>query len=312
MPELKPKVIVITGPTASGKTALSVKLAKTYNGEVISADSMQIYKHMNIGTAKPSKDEMDGIPHHLIDFLDPDQTFSVAMFVEQANKIADQIISRGKIPIICGGTGLYISSFVENLRFSGNSGNEQLREKLFERIDREGSEKLLEELSVYDALSAAKLHSSDKIRIVRALELAVSGLTLTKQNELSKQEIKYDTCIIGLTSADRGLLYNRINQRVDQMMKSGLIEEAKTLYGRYSKTAAQAIGYKELFSYFNGEQTLQAATEKIKQGSRNYAKRQLTWLRCNPLVNWVYTDRIQSNENIFKICIKILEIYGMI
>lgn len=308
----KPNVIVVTGPTASGKTALAVQLAKAYGGEVISADSMQIYKGMNIGTAKPTPEEMQGVPHHLMDFLEPDERFSVARFAGEANRIADDILSRGKLPILCGGTGLYISAFTDNIRFEGGGEDAALRSELARRAE-EDTAPLLAELAALDPDTAAKLHPSDKTRIIRALELAIGGLTLSEQNRLSKQPAKYHVCMLALTCADRSLLYDRINRRVDRMMEQGLAAEAETLRGRYSKTAAQAIGYKELFDYFDGKQTLPQTVERIKQGTRNYAKRQLTWLRPNPAVNWLYTDRAeQFQENIFKIATKILEMRGMV
>ncbi len=309
----KPDVIVITGPTASGKTALAIQLAKELNGEVVSADSMQIYKEMDIGTAKPSPEEMEGIPHHLIDILSPDQTFSVAAFCEEAGRITEDILARGKRPILCGGTGLYITAFTENLRFEGVGIDSGLREQLTRRAEEEGTQILLEELSRLDPETAARLHPSDKVRIVRALELAMNGLTLSEQNRRSRQPARYNFCMLALTCADRAILYDRINRRVDRMLETGLIEEAEKLRGRYSKTAAQAIGYKELFEYFDGHQTLDQAVERIKQGTRNYAKRQLTWLRANPSVNWIYTDKTENfHNNIFKIGIKILEISGAI
>jgi len=308
----KPNVIVVTGPTASGKTALAVRLAKAYGGEVISADSMQIYKQMNIGTAKPTREEMQGVPHHLLDFLEPDESFSVARFAGEANEIADDILSRGKLPILCGGTGLYISAFTDNLRFEGGSGDSVLRDELARRAE-EDTAPLLVELAALDPDTAVKLHPSDKTRIIRALELAICGLTLSEQNRLSKQPSKYNVCMLALTCADRSLLYDRINRRVDRMFEEGLAAEAEKLQGRYSKTAAQAIGYKELFEYFDKKQTLPQTIERIKQGTRNYAKRQLTWLRPNSAVNWVYTDRAaQFQENIFEIVIKILEMRGMV
>lgn len=308
----KPNVIVVTGPTASGKTALAVQLAKAFGGEVISADSMQIYKQMNIGTAKPTREEMQGVPHHLMDFLEPDESFSVARFAGEANRIADGILSRGKLPILCGGTGLYISAFTDNLRFEGGGGDSVLRDELSRRAE-EDTAPLLAELTALDPDTAAKLHPSDKTRIIRALELAICGLTLSEQNRLSKQPSKYNVCMLALTCADRSLLYDRINRRVDRMFEEGLVAEAEKLQGRYSKTAAQAIGYKELFEYFDKKQTLPQTIERIKQGTRNYAKRQLTWLRPNSAVNWVYTDRAaQFQENIFEIVIKILEMRGMV
>ncbi len=289
-------VIVIVGPTASGKTSLAVRLAKEMNGEVISADSMQIYKGMDIATAKPTAEEMGGIRHHLIDFLPANESFSVAKFKQLAENAIDDIISRGKTPIIAGGTGLYVSAVVDNTSFL-DCGNSDIRQKLEKRAEQEGIETLFEELKSLDAETAEKLHINDSKRIIRALELYYStGQTMTKQRELSHlEQSRFDFCIIGLNAHDRQFLYDRINRRVDIMLENGLIDEAKAFYSSdYSNTAKQAIGYKELKPYIDGEVSLDEAVEKLKTETRRYAKRQLTWFRKMENIHWIYIDDTQS------------------
>lgn len=285
-------LIVVAGPTASGKTALGIELCKRLDGEVISADSMQIYKGMNIATAKPSKAEMDGIPHHLIDIIPPEETFSVADFKDLAQKKAEDIYSRGKIPVIVGGTGLYIDSLVDNISLSDASTDEELRKSLFERAEKEGTASLLEELKSIDPDYAEKLHESNLKRIVRALELWYTAhITMTQQIANSRlTPSPFNVCYIVLEAKDREYLYERINRRVDIMMEMGLLKEAEEYYSTCGKTSAQAIGYKELAPYFEGEKTLEEAVEALKQSTRRYAKRQLTWFRRRENAFRLYID----------------------
>lgn len=304
------KVIVIVGPTASGKTSLSIEIAKRFNGEIISADSMQIYKYMDIATAKPTAEEMQGIKHHLIDFLSPCEKFSVAKYKELCYGCIDDIIERNKLPIIVGGTGLYIDTVVNNTVFlEGDSSD--IRNTLEKNCEENGIESLYEKLKEIDPQSAEKLHLSDKKRIIRALEVYYStGKTISEQNRLSHTEkSKYDFLIIGLNANDREFLYNRINSRVDLMIESGLIEEAQNFYNSdFSLTAVQAIGYKELKPYLDGFCTLDEAKEKLKMETRRYAKRQLTWFRRNKDINWIYID---NSEDVFDKSVEIIENFGV-
>ena len=288
------RLIVVAGPTASGKTSLSIELAKKYNGEIVSADSMQIYKGMDIATAKPTKEEMQGIPHHLIDFLSPTESFSVSEYVTLAKGAIDDITKRGKLPILCGGTGLYVRSLVENVKFSEEKTDKKLREELNERYKNEGGEVLLKELAQFDEETAKTLHPNNSKRIIRAIEIyKTTGITMSQHIKNSKNEPSpYDLTAIGITYADRQKLYDRINLRVDIMMKNGLLKETKDFYSRYnSNTASAAIGYKELKPYLDGEVTLEAAVEKLKQETRHYAKRQLTWFRRDEYINWIEADK---------------------
>lgn len=290
----KTRLIAIVGATASGKTSLSIELAKKYNGEIVSADSMQIYKGMDIATAKPTKEEMQGIPHHLIDFLSPTENFSVSEYVTLAKGAIDDITQRGKLPILCGGTGLYVRSLVENVKFSEEKTDEKLREELNERYKKEGGEILLKELAEFDEETAKTLHPNNGKRIIRAIEIyRTTGITMAQHIKNSKNEPSpYDLTAIGITYADRQKLYDRINLRVDIMMKNGLLKEAEDFYSRYnSNTASAAIGYKELKPYLDGEVTLETAVEKLKQETRHYAKRQLTWFRRDEYINWIEADK---------------------
>ena len=291
------KVIVIAGATASGKTSLSIKIAQKYDGEVVSADSMQIYKGMNIATAKPSKEEMCGIPHHLMDFLSPEETFSVSQYVDMAKEKINDILLRGKVPVVCGGTGLYIRSLVENVRFSPHDPNEKLRDELNARYEKEGGEVLLKELAEFDEETAKTLHPSNNKRIIRAIEIyKTTGRTMSEHIRDSKNTPSpYDWTVIGLTFADRQKLYDRIDLRVDVMLEMGLLDEAREFYREHKgKTATGAIGYKELKPYLDGEMSLDEAVERLKQVTRNYAKRQLTWFKKDEYINWIYADRCKD------------------
>lgn len=292
-------VLVIVGPTASGKTALSVECAIKLKGEIISADSMQIYKGMSVATAKPTAKEMRGIKHHLIDFLDTSEKYSVADFVKDASKEIMSVYQTGKLPIIAGGTGLYVDSLINNIKFTQADTVFELRERLNEKMEKIGAQKMLDELSEFDKATADRLHPSNKKRIIRAFEVyELTGKTLSELEVESKSEPSpYKPVFIGINFKDRDKLYERINKRVDVMLENGLLEEAKKYYALpYENTAAQAIGYKELKPYFDGEISLENAVENLKLSTRHYAKRQLTWFKRNENIKWFYYDDYQSNE----------------
>ncbi len=306
-------LIVVAGPTASGKTALGVEISKRFDGEVISADSMQIYKGMNIATAKPSREEMRGIPHHLIDFVSPENSFSVADFKALAEEKIDDIVRRKKFPVIVGGTGLYIDSLVENITLNDAPVDEGLRKALAERAEKEGAAVLLEEVREIDPEYAEKLHENNLKRIIRVLELwHTSHITMTRQIELShKNPSPYNVCYIVLDVRSRDCLYERINRRVDSMLEAGLLKEAEEYYGSCGKTSAQAIGYKELAPYFNGEKTLGEAVESLKQSTRRYAKRQLTWFRKNETAHRIYIDGYESQQSMIDDAVSVIENSGV-
>lgn len=293
-------LIVICGPTASGKTALSIALAKTIGCEVVSADSMQIYKGMTIATAKPTPEEMDGVPHHLIDFLEPSNSFSVADYVSLAHKAIEDIASRGMIPLVCGGTGLYINSLVDNITFDESCSSTTLRDELLELAKEKGNGYLLEMLRKFDPESAERFHENNLTRIIRAIEVyKTTGKTISQFNRESKDKgSPYDAVMIGINYRDRQKLYDRINLRVDLMLENGLLDEAKEVLSGDLKTSYQAIGYKELAPYFKGEASLEDCIDKLKMESRRYAKRQLTWFRRDERINWIYADECSSFEEI--------------
>lgn len=307
----KIKLITVVGPTASGKTRLGVELAKRYGGEVISADSMQIYKGMQIATAKPTVEEMQGIPHHLMDFLEPNQTYSVAMFVDDAKKCIEDISSRGKIPVIVGGTGLYVDSLLNNISFHESQRDNELSEKLRELYYTEGVDYLLDMLRKFDGESAERLETEkNPKRIIRAIEFyKTTGITITKQNKKSKnEESPYSAIKLGLNFEDRQKLYDRINERVDLMVEAGLVLEAKRVFNsELSFTSVKAIGYKELFPYLKGELPLEECIEKLKQETRRYAKRQITWFKRDKEINWLYPDKAESFEQLFEQAVQITE-----
>ncbi len=285
-------LLVVAGPTASGKTALAVELARRLNGEIISGDSMQVYAPLQIGTARPTEEEMGGIPHHLLGFLPLDAAYSVAQYTADAHAAIAAVEGRGHLPILCGGTGLYIQAVTEDLTFPEQAGDPALRARLKERALDEGGSVLLEELRGIDPDTAARLHPNDIGRIVRALEVyAVTGRTITEQNRLSRQGgSRYRPAGILLDFRDRQILYDRIGRRVDRMLEQGLLEEAeRALASANAATAMQAIGYKELAPYFSGEIDLESAVDRLKQETRRYAKRQLSWFRRMPLCT-LYVD----------------------
>lgn len=295
-------VIAVVGPTASGKTALSIAIAKAYGGEIVSADSMQIYKGMDIATAKPDLTERDGIPHHLMDFLDPEEPFSVSDYVRLANQAIDGIHSRGRIPVLVGGTGLYVDSLLENIIFTETETDPLLREQLRLRAAEEGGESLLAELAEFDPSYAATLHPNNINRIIRGIEIyRTTGMTMSEHRVRSRQvPSRFSPCLIGLNYTDRKLLYQRIDQRVDLMVERGLLQEAQAVLRQdHLKTAVQAIGYKELKPYFAGELSLAEALDNLKRQTRRYAKRQLTWFRKNSRITWLYPDQAGSEEELF-------------
>ena len=295
-------VIAVVGPTASGKTSLSIEIAKNFSGQVVSADSMQIYEKMNIATAKPTEDEMQGVKHHLIGFQPIDKKFSVAEYVTLANECIEKIHNDGNLPIIAGGTGLYVDSLLQNIQFSKENENTEVRKELTDMFDEKGAEFMLDWLNEIDPETASRLHLNDKSRIIRALEIyKLTGKTLTEQKVLSRlEETPYDVLYIGINYRDRNILYDRINLRVDLMIENGLLEEAEDFYNiPADKTACQAIGYKELAPYFRDELTLEDCVEKLKLETRHYAKRQLTWFRKNENVNWIYPDDYANSQEMY-------------
>ena len=305
------KIICVAGPTASGKTALAVELAKELNGEVVSCDSMQVYRRMDIGTAKPTIDEMQGIVHHMLDVAEPDEDFSVSRYCEMASPIVDDIVARGKTAIIAGGTGLYMDALIKGNDFAPCPSTGR-REELEEKADREGMEVLMDWLRSIDPQAAARLHLSDRKRIIRALEVYLeTGETITAHN-LKTQAIppKYSPLWLGIDFTERSELYRRIDLRVDLMLQMGLLDEIRQLLADGvppSCTAMQAIGYKEFVAALDGNGTIEEAASLVQQSSRRYAKRQLTWFRRNKNMNWLLRDRdeilsaarriIQENDN---------------
>lgn len=294
------KVIFVVGPTASGKTSLGIALAKEFDGEIISADSMQIYKGIHIASAAPDIEEQDGIPHHLLEFLELDSSFSVADYAQLAREKIDEISARGKTPIVVGGTGLYISALLDNTKFTDAKTDEALRLELEEKFDTIGAEEMLKKLNEFDPESASRLNANDKRRIIRCFEIyETTGMTITQQNALSHlKNPDFKSLVIGITYEDREKLYERINLRVDLMLENGLLEEAqKNFESRNNKGAFQAIGHKELYGYINGESSFEDATELLKRQTRRYAKRQLTWFRRDDRINWIYADKCDNVIN---------------
>ncbi len=314
----KIKVVSIVGPTASGKTGLAVKLAKHFDGEIVSADSMQIYKGMHIATAKPSVSEMDGVKHHLIDFLPCSETYSVAMFVKDAAKCIKDINFAHKLPFIVGGTGLYIDSLLKNINFSEENRDEAYSQTLWQIYNEQGVDKLLEILSEFDIKSFMRLKEGRNAkRIIRAIEFYnTTGSTISDQIEKSKSESSpYFPIKIGLNCKNRQILYDRINTRVDNMLKNGLVDEAKNVINsNLSYTSVKAIGYKELLPYFEGNKSLNECIDKLKMETRRYAKRQITWFKRDSDINWLYIDEYNSAEELYNAARTIIErglkIYG--
>lgn len=299
---MKKNLVIITGPTASGKSAAAVETAKIMNGEIVSADSMQIYKYMDIGSAKVTIDEMQGIPHYMIDIVEPDFDFSVALYREMAGKYIDDITARGKLPIVTGGTGLYINSLTYPLDFTDADEDLEYREHLYSLSKEYGNVYVHEMLKDIDIKTYERLHPNDIKRIVRALEVyKLTGKTMTEYNEMAKDmDIEFNLAYIGL-AMNRQKLYDRINKRVDVMFDNGLIDEVKKLkemgYNK-SMNSMQGIGYKEIFDYLNGIYSLDEVKDIIKQSSRRYAKRQITWFKRDKRIYWIDLDKFDTMDKI--------------
>ena len=313
--ERKIKILAVVGPTASGKTAVSIELAKRLGGEVVSCDSMQVYRRMNIGTAKPTKEEMCGILHHLIDAVEPDEPFSCAEYVTLATEVVREISARGKLPVFCGGTGLYLDRFLCG-EMEETHADEDLRASLLAFAEAEGVDALHERLRSVDPESADAIHKNNVKRVVRALEIyEQTGIPKSEFDRRSQMvESPYEAIVIGLHYPRREVLYDRINRRVDIMLAEGLLEETQTLKSEgvfeVNLTAAQAIGYKELLGYLNGEETLTEATENLKTATRRYAKRQLTWFSAKPYVEWVEMEKDGTLRTIDEVCDEIVSRFG--
>lgn len=285
---MKPKVIVIVGPTASGKTSASINVAKKLNGEIISADSMQIYREMNIGTAKVTKEEADGIKHYLVDVVNPDEVFNVTKYKEMAEAAIEEILAKGKTPIIVGGTGLYVSTLINGIEFAEVGEDVEYREQMTALAEEKGAEYLHDELRKVDPDAADAIEMNNIRRVVRALEIfKLTGKTKTQLDIESRKEVKYDYRVYGIDTP-REELYNRINIRVDKMFEEGLLEEVKYVNEKYkiSSTAIQGLGYKEVIEYIDGKVTYEEMIEKLKMETRRYAKRQLTWFRREEQIKW--------------------------
>ena len=312
----QPKILCVVGPTACGKTKMGILLAKQYNGEVVSVDSMQIYRGMTIGTAAPTIEEMDGVPHHMVAIADPEENWSVARFVEEADKCIEDILSRGKLPVLVGGTGLYLDAIIAGRTFAKGEAGGEIRAALEKRLAEEGIEPILAQLRAVDPESADRLPPADEKRILRALEVYLeTGKTMTQHNLESRQiPNKYDPIYIGLAFTDRADMKALIDLRVDKMVEEGLIDEIRTLLARglpRSCTALQAIGYKEFLSAMEGEATLEEAIEEVKLRSRQYAKRQLTWLRRNPEIHWILWEKERDFSRALRLSTDFLAPYAL-
>lgn len=313
---MQPKLVVITGPTASGKTALGVALARRFGGEVVSADSMQIYRGMDIGTAKPTPEEMQGVPHHMIDIADPTENYSVSRYAAEAAACVDDILARGKLPVVVGGTGLYIDSLIAGRTFADGTADTALRQELSERYDEIGGEGLLGELRKVDPERAAKLHPADKKRIVRAMEVYIlTGRTITQHDaETRAVPPRYDAAKIALDFAVRQDLYDRIDRRVDIMVQQGLFDEVRALLAAgvpADCTAMQAIGYKEAVAAVQGKAAPQDAVAAIQLASRRYAKRQLTWLRRDQDLFWLRHEKTPDMDRACRLSTQFLSARGI-
>ncbi|MFG6118338.1 tRNA (adenosine(37)-N6)-dimethylallyltransferase MiaA [Thalassobacillus sp. B23F22_16] len=308
---MKPVVVSVVGPTAVGKTKLGIEIAKRFKGEVISGDSMQIYRSMDIGTAKVTPEEMEGIPHHMIDIKDPEDSFSVAEFKERVTEAIEDISSRGKLPVIVGGTGLYIQSVLYDFNFSEQKRSGEITERLESELEMKGNQALYQQLMEIDPEQAEKIHPNNERRLIRALEIYEStGMTMSEYQKNQSDESPYHPILIGL-EMDRELLYDRINHRVDMMVEEGLLEEVRELYdsGLEDVQSMRAIGYKEFIPYFNGEYHLERAVELLKRNSRRYAKRQYTYFRNKMDVTW-YSVTEQNFQEKFQIILR--DLAGMI
>ncbi|MBQ2301675.1 MAG: tRNA (adenosine(37)-N6)-dimethylallyltransferase MiaA [Oscillospiraceae bacterium] len=303
-------LIAVIGPTASGKTGLAVEIAKKFGGEVVSADSMQIYSELTVGTAKPTEKEMEGVPHHLIGHKSIDEEYSVVDYVEEAKNAIADIFSRGKLPVLCGGTGLYVDSLLSNTEFSEIKSDPDVRKKLYDFAEENGNEALFKKLKEIDPETAAKTHANNLIRVVRAMEVyEVTGKTMSEhQKDSHPIPSIYDVCYIGTNFSDRDKLYARIEQRIDEMLEEGVEEEARFLFEHNGTcTAAQAIGYKEFYPYFRGEMSREDAISVLKKETRHYAKRQITWFRRNDKINWLFRDEFSEKKDLSEAAFEIIE-----
>ena len=317
----KPKILAVAGPTASGKSALAVTLAERFGGEIISCDSMQIYRRMDIGTAKPTAEEQIIVPHRMIDVVEPEEDFSCADYVRMADDEVRGVLGRGRIPVICGGTGLYLDAFLRGSDFAETRVDNELREELRAFAEREGNEALHRELEKIDPESAREIHPNNLKRVIRAIEIyRTGGKTKSELDRLSKScEGKYDELVIALRYNDRSLLYDRIDRRVDAMISEGLLAETRALYneGIFEKnsTASQAIGYKEMLGFIRGEASLDEATELLKGATRRYAKRQMTWFSSKDYVKWIDADsdsKMRRYEDIVDDACKFMTEHGFV
>ena len=313
---MAPKIVCVVGPTACGKTTLGVLLAKKFNGEVVSADSMQIYRGMTVGTAAPTPEEMDGVPHHMVAVADPAEQWSAARYAQAATPIIDDILARGKLPILVGGTGLWLDAVVRGHGFAGGHAGGEVRRQLQQRLEREGIEPLLAELRQVDPASAERLHPADEKRILRALEVYLeTGKTITAHNEETKKlPPRYDAVWIGLQFEDRADMKALIDRRVDKMVEAGLLDEVRALLQSglpRDATALQAIGYKEFLGVLDGTATEAEAIEEVKLRSRQYAKRQLTWLRKNSDIHWIFWKKERDFERALQVSTEILTAEGL-
>ena len=313
---MAPKIVCVVGPTACGKTTLGVLLAKQFHGEVVSADSMQIYRGMTIGTAAPTEKEMDGVPHHMVAVADPAEQWSAARYAETAIPIIDDILARGKLPVLVGGTGLWLDAVVKGHGFAGGHAGGEVRKTLQKRLEAEGIEPLLEELRQVDPETAKRLHPADEKRILRALEVYLeTGKTISAHNAETKDlPPRYDAIWIGLRFADREDMKALIDRRVDKMAEEGLVEEVRGLLESglpRDATALQAIGYKEFLGVLEGTASEAEALEEVKLRSRQYAKRQLTWLRRNPAIHWIYWEKNRDFARALQISTEILTTEGL-
>ena len=313
---MAPKILCVVGPTACGKTTLGVLLAKKFNGEVVSADSMQIYKGMTIGTAAPTEAEMDGVSHHMIAVTEPEEQWSAARYARMAVPIVDDILARGKLPILVGGTGLWLDTVVQGRTFAGGHAGGEVRKELQRRLEQDGVEPIIAQLRQVDPESAAQLHPSDEKRILRALEVYLeTGKTITAHNEETKKRPpRYDAVWIGLRFEDREDMKALIDRRVDKMVEEGLLEEVRGLLSSgisREATALQAIGYKEFLGVADGTATVEEAVAEVKLRSRQYAKRQLTWLRRNEAIHWIEWKKERDFERALQLSTEILRSAGV-
>ena len=313
---MTPKIVCVAGPTACGKTTLGVLLAKRFRGEVVSVDSMQIYRGMTIGTAAPTAAEMDGVPHHMIAVADPAEQWSVARYVREAVPVVDDILARGKLPVLVGGTGLWLEAMVQGREFAGGQAGGEVRRQLQQRLEREGIAPLLEELRQVDPEAAQRLHPADEKRILRALEVyRETGKTITAHNaETRNLPPRYDAVWLGLRFADREDMKALIDRRVDKMVEAGLTEEVRALLAQglpREATAWQAIGYKEFLRVADGTATEEEAIAEVKLRSRQYAKRQLTWLRRNEAIHWIEWEKERDFAKALQRSTEILQAAGV-